>query len=162
MRSVYLLWFELLLLVCLLVLSEVLDFTVPLSHVCICVCVSSGCKAEHQIMAHCGSSNRACGECHNLGYYGHYTHTHTDTVLYTHTHTQIHTVLKFIDPKHDTHTRCSHFPTTHTDCNSHKIVQSCCCLILPCDLVQARKCSTGEENDWIIRRDWVWVGDRIG
>lgn len=88
MSSVYLLWVELLLLVCLLVLSEVLDFTVPLPYVCVCVCVSSGCKAEDQGMAHCGSSNGACGECYNLGYHGALA-LHTHTQIYTHTHTHI-------------------------------------------------------------------------
>ena len=39
MSSVYLLWFELLLLVCLLALSEVVDFTIPLRCVSVCVCV---------------------------------------------------------------------------------------------------------------------------
>lgn len=104
--SVYLLWFELLLLVCLLALSEVVDFTVPLWCVCICVCVSSGCRAEHQDTAHCGSSNGACGECYNPGYHG---------ALALHTHT--HTLLKLSDPKHYTHPVLISLP--HTQIVTH-------------------------------------------
>lgn len=108
MSSVYLLWFELLLLVCLLALSEVVDFTVPLWCVCmcaICVCVSSGCKAEDQDTAHCGSSNGACGECYNPGYHG-------ALALHTHIHTR--TLLKLSDPKHYTHPVLISLPHTQT------------------------------------------------
>lgn len=83
-----------------------------------------------------------------------------------HTHTHIHTrtLLKLSDPKHYTHPVLISPPHTQTvtHIKKKKKVQSCCCLILACDLVQVRKCSTGEENDWITRRDWVWVGSTIG